>query len=67
MLARDALWSQDGTHLGREQGVAAEAQPVRDAASTRVLTMHVGCAASGEEVAGILERTAAERGGWPLV
>jgi hypothetical protein len=67
VLARDALWSQDGTHLGREQGVAAEAQPVRDAASTATLSLHVGRAPSGKEVAAILERTAAERGGWPLV
>jgi len=66
--ARDGLWSQDATHLVRdEQGTAVQAEVVREVASTRTIEIAVGPAARGNDVIAALERTRADRGTLPLV
>lgn len=67
VLARDVMWSQDATHLGRDCGRSVEGQVVKDVASTRNLSVWIGPSAKGCELVAMLRRTAAERGGWPLV
>jgi len=68
VLARDTLWSMDATHLGRNQhGAAVQAEVLREVASTRTVGISVGPAATGEEVVRLLEQTARERNGYPLV
>lgn len=65
--ARDALWSMDATHLGRDLvGQEVSAEVVREVCSTRSIGLSVGPPASGGEVAELLQRTATERGGAPL-
>lgn len=68
VLARDAMWSMDGTHLGRlADGAPLEGQVVRETSTPRILAVEVGVPAVGADVVAILERVAAERGGPPLV
>jgi transposase InsO family protein len=66
--ARDALWSQDATHLCRdEKKTAVQAEVIREVASTRTIEIAVGPAATGADVIAALERTRVERGTLPLV
>lgn len=67
VLARDAMWSQDATHLGRNGGRSVEGQVVKDVASTRNLAVWIGPPAKGHELVLMLLRTVEERGCWPLV
>ena len=68
VVARDALWSMDATHLGRDAlGRAVQAEVVRDVASTRTIGISVGAQATDEDVVAILARVSVERGGFPLV
>lgn len=64
---RDALWSLDQTHVGRDEaGEAYQALVVRDVAATTTIAVTLGHAAGGTEVVSILDRARAERGGAPL-
>jgi hypothetical protein len=66
--ARDAMWSVDGTHLGRDgQDRRVIGEAVRDVASSRTLGASIGLPPTSREVAELLERVAAQRGGPPLV
>ena len=66
--AKDALWAQDATHLGRdEQKVAVQAEVIREVASTRTIEIAVGPAATAVDVIAALERARVERGTLPLV
>ena len=68
VLARDAMWSIDATHLGRddqEEKVIGEA--VREVASTRTLSMSIGPVPSSADVVALLERSVDGRGTLPLV
>lgn len=68
VLARDALWSLDGTHLGRDDaGVRAVGELVRDVASTATLGASVGPPPTSAEVVVLLQRVVAETGAPPLV
>lgn len=68
VLARDVMWSMDGTHLGRlVDGEAVEGQVVRETATPKILAVAVGPSADGDDVVAVLERLVAERGGPPLV
>jgi hypothetical protein len=67
VLARDVMWSQDATHLGRRVGRSVEGQVIKDVATARNLSMWVGPTAKGRELVAMLRSTAAERGCWPLV
>jgi transposase InsO family protein len=65
---RDVLWSMDATHLGRqEDGVAVQAEVVREVASGLTLEISVGPPAQAHEVIEALERARARRGTLPLV
>jgi len=68
VLARDALWSQDATHVGRdeEQG-AVQAEVLREVASTRTLEVMVGPPATAQDVISILDRAHREHRRLPLV
>jgi hypothetical protein len=66
--ARDAVWSMDATHLGRDgNGRAVQAEVVREVASTRTIGMTVGLQATDEEVVSLLDRVVVDRKGAPLV
>ena len=68
ILARDAVWSMDATHLGRNKGgCAVEGEVVREVRSTRTIGLSVGPSATAEDVVRLLERVAEERGGYPLL
>jgi transposase InsO family protein len=63
---KDAVWSVDGTHLGRAEGAAVEGMAVRDVATQKTLAVLAGASASGADVVRLLEAVAAERGTLPL-
>jgi transposase InsO family protein len=67
VLARDALWAQDATQVGRVDGRAVQAEVVRDAASDATEVPRIGPAAKGAEVRDVLATVAEERGALPLV
>ena len=68
VMARDAIWSMDATHLGRlSVGAAVQAEVIRELASTRTIGLSVGLPATGEDVVMLLEQTRRERGAAPLV
>lgn len=65
---RDVLWSADETLLGRAfDGAEVRGLVLRDPASRRTLDFAAGGPATAQDVIAMLERTARERGGWPLV
>jgi transposase InsO family protein len=63
VLARDAVWAQDGVDLG--DGVHAEV--VKDRASTAVRGLTLGPRATGSDVVALLEAMRRRNGGLPLV
>ena len=65
--ARDALWSQDATHLGRDEHGKVEALAVKDVAALKVVGTSVHGPASGERVRALLQRIERERGTLPFV
>jgi len=66
--ARDAVWSVDGTHLGRsEEGDEVIAVAIREVASTRTLGASIGPCPSSSDVVRLLEHVVAEREELPLV
>jgi transposase InsO family protein len=66
--ARDAVWTLDATHVGRELGGAAvQAEVVRDVASSKILWAGVGLASEAEDVVDLLEALRRLRAGLPLV
>ena len=68
VAARDAVWSIDATHLGRnDAGGEVQSEVLREVRSTRTIGLTIGKSATAKEVVALLERTAKERGGPPLV
>jgi hypothetical protein len=67
VLARDVIWGQDGTHVGRAQGKAVESQVLRDRGSLSVVGIQTGWTATHEDVLDLLKSTAEIRHGYPLV
>ena len=68
VLARDAVWAQDATHLGRvPSGEKVEAELATDRATTRTVIASTGPPASSEDVIALLERARTERGALPYV
>lgn len=65
--ARDALWSQDATHLGRDEHGKVEALAVKDVGTTTAIEQSVGGPARGEDVLALLVRAKRVRGTLPLV
>lgn len=66
VLKKNAMWTQDGTHVGRVEQRSSEAQLIKDRASFRVLGAPVGPPAIGKEVVAEL-RTLKEMRGLPFV
>jgi len=66
--ARDVLWSEDSTHLGRDAaGKAVQARAVKDVATTTSIEHSIGGAATGTDVLALLKRAKLVRGTLPLV
>lgn len=63
VLAKDALWSLDATHVGD----GMEALVVREVATTRTIDLGVGGSPGAGDLVLALERAGRERGGPPLV
>lgn len=68
VTARDAVWAQDATHLGRTaDGGEVQAEVVTDRGTTATVAASAGPPATGAEIVEGLNRMAEERGGPPLV
>lgn len=68
VLARDAVWGEDTTHLGRlEDGTKVEGEVVKDLATRETVGLAVGGVPKAQDAMALLQETAEERGGWPLV
>ena len=65
--ARDAVWSEDATHLGRDEQGKVEALAVKDAGTTTSIAQSIGGPARGEDVLALLKRAKLVRGQLPLV
>jgi hypothetical protein len=65
--ARDALWSQDAMHLGRDEHGKCEALAVKDVGPVKLIETSSGRAARGEDVLRLLVRAKLVRGTLPLV
>lgn len=65
--ARDAAWSADATHLGRDEHGKVEALAVKDAGTTTSIVQSIGGAARGADVLLLLQRAKLVRGRLPLV
>lgn len=64
--ASDVLWTQDASHLARDEHGKVEALAVKDVAPAKAITTSVGGPTCGEDVIALLERAEEERG-LPLV
>lgn len=67
VTARDALWSEDATHLGRDEEGKVEALAVKDAGTTTSIAQSIGGPARGQDVLALLKRARLVRGRLPLV
>jgi transposase InsO family protein len=67
VTARDAIWGQDGTHVGRCDGEVVESQVMRDRGSLSIIGVQTGVVADHEEVLVLFESVAQARSGYPLV
>ena len=67
VAVRDALWSLDATHLGRDEHGKVEALQVRDVATTASIDPAVVGPAKGEDVLALLKRAKLTRGVLPHV
>jgi transposase InsO family protein len=68
VLVRDAIWSADSTHLGRDAlGAEIAGEVIVDRASLSTVSLSVGGPSTEESLLEDLRRAALERGGWPLV
>lgn len=50
VLSKNVIWSQDGTHIGRIEGKAIEAQVIKDRATLNTVGIQVGVTAKEKEV-----------------
>jgi transposase InsO family protein len=67
ILARDAIWGEDGLFVTRERRRRVEGELLRDAGTTRALSLSCGSPATARDVIEQLERTAQVRGSRPLL
>jgi transposase InsO family protein len=68
VLARDAVWAEDATHVGRLLDTSeVQAEVASDRASTSTVIAAVGPPATGEDIRSHLERARVERGTLPYV
>lgn len=57
----NVVWAQDGTHLGRINGHAVEAQIIKDRGSQKVLAVSTGYAACGSEIVSMMKNVKKNR------
>lgn len=55
VLRKDVIWSQDGTHIGRIEGKAVEAQVIKDRGSLSTIGIQVGLTTNEKDVLGQLK------------
>jgi transposase InsO family protein len=67
VLAKDVLWAQDATHVGRVDGRPVLTEVVREVATTRIVGLQVGAPACACDVQQLLRSVGEERGRLPLV
>lgn len=68
VLGRDTVWAEDTTHLGRlPTGEECAGEHIKDRGTWCTLSLTVGATPTGNDALRDLQRTAKERGGWPLV
>ena len=67
VLARDALWCADQTHLERDEYGPVKALAVNDCLGPSTLAASVGPPAQGADVVRVLEQAAEVRRAWPFV
>jgi hypothetical protein len=67
VLAKDAIWAIDQTHLCRDEHGPVKALVVRDCLSQRTLGASIGPPAQGVDVVRLLLQVAEQRGTWPFV
>ncbi len=67
VLARDAIWGQDGSHIGRTKEHALESQVIRDRGSLAFVGVESGPTADHLDVLKLFKATVRRRGGRPLV
>jgi len=67
VVARDAIWAQDGTHVGRCNGENVESQVMRDRGSLAIIGVQTGAVADHDEVIQSFESVAEIRTRHPLV
>lgn len=67
VLARDALWALDQTHLLRDDSGEVKVVAVRECLAPRTLGLSIGSPACGADVVRLLQHVAEQRGAWPLV
>jgi len=67
VLAKDAVWTLDGTHVGRVEGEAVEAQVMSDRATLKTRGLSVGPPATSDDVLVLLRTSKREHGTLPLV
>jgi hypothetical protein len=67
VLAKDAIWAIDQTHLCRDRNGPVKALVVRDCLSQRMLGASIGAPARGVDVVHLLLQIAEQRGTWPFV
>ena len=65
--ARDALWVQDASHMGRDAAGKVELLAVKDVAPLKVVGISVGGPATGARVLALLQRAELERRTLPVV
>jgi transposase InsO family protein len=67
VLAADAIWAVDQTHLCRDERGEVKALAVRECLAGRTLGLSIGPPAQGIDVVHLLEQVADQRGIWPFV
>lgn len=68
LRVRDALWGEDTTHLGRAAcGSKVEGEVIKDLGTLETVGLSVGAVPTAADVVALLEQTAKQRGGFPLV
>lgn len=67
VLVKNGIWSQDGMHTGRCEGVPVEAQAMKDRGTYETVSLLVGPSANAQDVVVLLKTTKEEKGTLPLV
>ena len=67
VLARDAVWCLDATHLGRDESGEVQGEVLKDVCTSSLLMVSVGRPSTSAELIAALQPIFETRGAWPLV